>query len=55
MVLLVQQNIYTCNLLDEFDESKKKESMVMGMAKNEEDADGGETEKYTDLIIPIDK
>lgn len=54
MILLVQQSIFTCNL-DDFDEAKKKESMVMGMAMNEEDADGGETEKYTDLTIPIDK
>ena len=54
MVVLVQEMIYTCNL-DEADESKKKEVLVMAEDRNEEDADPGEKEIYTGLKLKIDK
>ena len=40
MVLLVQEMIFTCNL-DEVDESRKKEVLVMAEDRNEEYADPG--------------
>jgi len=43
--VLVQETIFTVNL-GEPDELKKKEIMVMSESKNDEDADGGETEIY---------
>ena len=48
MVVLVQEMIYTCNL-DEVDESRKKEVLVMAEDRNEEDADTGENETYADF------
>jgi len=43
--VLVQETIFAVNL-EEPDELKKKEIMVMSESKNDEDADGGETEVY---------
>eukprot|EP00091_Calanus_sinicus_P000914 TRINITY_DN10875_c0_g1_i1.p1 TRINITY_DN10875_c0_g1~~TRINITY_DN10875_c0_g1_i1.p1 ORF type:complete len:147 (-),score=59.55 TRINITY_DN10875_c0_g1_i1:9-449(-) len=54
MVVLVQEMIYTCNL-DEVDESRKKEVLVMAEDRNEEDADPGEKETYADFKLRIDK
>ena len=54
MVVLVQEMIYTCNL-DEVDESRKKEVLVMAEDRNEEDADPGEKEIYADFKLKIDK
>jgi hypothetical protein len=54
MVVLVQEMIYTCNL-DEVDESRKKEVLVMSEDRNEEDADPGEKETYADFKLKIDK
>ena len=54
MVVLVQEMIYTCNL-DEVDESRKKEVLVMAEDRNEEDADPGEKETYDDFKLKIDK
>ena len=53
MLLLVQESIFICNK-DEKTESRKKEVMVMQSSKNEEDADGGETEIYS-LNLHIDR
>ena len=53
MLLLVQESIFICNK-DEKNESRKKEVMVMQSSKNEEDADGGETEIYS-LNLHIDR
>lgn len=44
--VLVQETIFTVNL-DEPDELKKKEILVMSEARSDEDADGGEKEVYT--------
>ena len=54
MVVLVQEMIYTCNL-DEADESRKKEILVMAEDRNEEDADPGEKETYADFKLKIDR
>ena len=52
MVVLVQEMIYTCNL-DEVDESRKKEVLVMAEDRNEEDADPGEKETWHVQIKPF--
>merc|ERR1719317_314905 len=54
MVVLVQEMIYTCNL-EEVDESRKKEVLVMAEDRNEEDADPGEKEIYNDFKLKIDR
>ena len=54
MIVLVQEMIYTCNL-EEADESRKKEVLVMWEDRNEEDADPGEKEIYADMKLRIDK
>jgi len=54
MVVLVQEMIYTCNL-DEVDECRRKEVLVVCEDRNEEDADPGEKEIYSDMKLKIDK
>ena len=54
IVVLVQEMICTCNL-DEVDESRKKEVLVMAEDRNEEDADPGEKETYADFKLKIEK
>jgi len=52
MLLLVQEIIFTCNLMED-DERQKKEIMVITEDKDEADADPGETKVYDKLKVKI--
>ena len=54
MVLLVQEMIYTCNL-DEEDEMSKKEVLVVGEHVVEDKVDPGEKKEFPELRVPVER